>query len=316
MTDFRALVHTPAELSQEYLEWAEKMQTAQGLPFGIPAVDRVVIPMRPGELVSFVARPGHCKTSIMAFLAIQEARRIVQRGTQEAVVYCTWEQAAEELEAYFQADGEYSVSDIAWGRVDLDRLREKAVKRANFPIWIVGHGIGRAGEQSPRMTPLAVLKAVETMQSDFGVKPSLLLFDYIQAIPTERAKDRVQQVTEMPIRIKELALRLGAPAVAGVQAARTVDERKIKIPEMREAQWASSIEQTCDKVFALWRPWQTEQPGDTIELYDGGQYEVTEWLFVMRLLKQRGEKGRHTWALYFEPHLVKLAEMETEMLEF
>lgn len=317
-TDFRILVHTPAELGNEYLAWAEAIQRKPGLSFGIPAIDKIVIPVRPGELVSFIARPGHGKTSLMAFLARQEAERIMARGKngEEAVVYCTWEQSAEELEAFFQSDDDFSISDVAWGRVDLDRIKQKAVKRASLPIWVVGHGIGRANQLAPRMTPEAVLKAIETMQADFGVKPTLLLFDYIQIIPTERARDRIQQVTEMPILIKELALRLGAPAVAGVQAGRDVDGRAIKLPEMRDAQWASSIEQTSDKVFSLWRPWQTEQPSQMIELLDGMRAEVTEWLFVMRLLKQRGERGRHTWALYFEPHRLRLAEMETNEMLF
>lgn len=309
---FRTLVHTPAELGLEYLEWAENIQASPGLIFGLPSIDKVVIPIRRGELVFFIARPGHCKTSLLAFFAKQEADRITADKKQEmqAVVYCTWEQSAEELEAFFQADGEYSASDVAWGRVDLDRVRSKAVKRANLPIWIIGHGIGRAGEKTPRMTPNAVIEAVGTMKSDFGIEPRLMLFDYIQIIPTERATDRVQQVTELPILIKELALRLGVPALVGVQASRDVDKRNIKLPEMFDAQWASSIEQTGDKVLSLWRPWQTEQPGQLIEV-DGRAIEVTEWLILMRLLKQRGERGRHTWALYFEPHRMKLAEMET-----
>jgi hypothetical protein len=245
-------------------------------------------------------------------LAKREATRIVARNAteSEAVVYITWEQSAEELECFFQADGEYSASDIAWGRVDLDTIRHKAIKRATIPIWVIGHGIARADQQTPRMTPNVVLGAIETMQADFGVRPTLMIFDYIQLIPTEQAKDRVQQVTEMPIKIKELALRVGAPAVAGVQAARAVDGRREKIPEIRDAQWASSIEQTSDKVFGLWRPWQTEEPDDVIELGDS-RYQTNEWLLILRLLKQRGDRGRHTWAMYFQPQYMKLALLET-----
>ena len=309
--DYRTLVHTPAELATEYVAWAEYIQTHPGVQFGMPPIDKRVIPMRPGDLVSIIARPGHGKTSLMAYLARTHAQQLqAQNGAgKQVIVYVTWEQSAEELTAFFAADGQYSVSDIAWGRVDLELIRRQAVKRASVPIWVIGHGIGRAGEKMPRMTPDVVLSAIETMQADFDVRPALMLFDYMQLIPVHRVGDRVQQVTEVPIRIKELALRVGAPAVVGVQASRAVDERNIKLPEMKDAQWASSIEQTSDKVFGLWRPSQTEPDGTCFELNDQ-TYTVNERLFIIRLLKQRGDRGRYTWAMYFEPEFLRLAELE------
>ena len=317
-TDFRILVHTPAELATQYVAWAEHIQADPGIKFGVDTIDRRVIPMRAGELISLIARPGHGKTSLLAYFAREHAKQIVERGAQEqeAVVYITYEQSAEELEAFFQADGEHSISDIAWGRADLDKIKRQAVKRAGIPIWVIGHGIGRANRKAPRMTPEAVLSAIETMEDDFGVKPVLILFDYMQLIPVPGYRDRIQQVTEVPIRVKELALRVGCPAIVGVQARREVDDRTEKIPEMRDAQWASSIEQTSDKIFGLWRPCRTEEAGCTLSI-EGvvGIYPVNERLLVVRLLKQRGEAGRFTWAMFFAPEYLKLAEMEMRKVE-
>jgi replicative DNA helicase len=312
--DYKNLIHTPADLGAEYLAWAEKIRSDPGIQFGVSAIDRVVIPMRAGELISLIARPAHGKTSLLAYFARIEAQRIIAREMeqQEAVVYVTWEQSAEELEAFFQADGEHSISDIAWGRADLDVIRRQAVKRAGVPIWVIGHGIGRAGKRSPRMTPEIVLDAIEGMALEFhGVKPTLVIFDYMQLIPVPGFRDRVQQVTEVPICIKELALRIGCPAIVGVQARREVDDRAIKIPEMRDAQWASSIEQTSDKVFGLWRPCVTETHGDIIDI-GTDKYTVNDRLLIIRMLKQRGDRGRHTWGMYFAPEYLKLAEMETK----
>jgi len=310
--DYRNLVHTPAELGAEYLAWAEKIKADPGIKFGVPAIDKVVIPMRAGELISVIARPGHGKTSLLAYFTRIEAKRIKARGMEkkEAVVYVTWEQSAEELEAFFQADGTHSISDIAWGRADLDAIKRSSIKRAGVPIWVIGHGIGRAGRKVPRMTPEIVLGAIESMEADFGVKPTLMLFDYMQLVPIPGMNDRVQRVTEVPIRVKELALRIGCPAVVGVQARREVDDRNVKIPEMRDAQWASSIEQTSDKVFGLWRPCQTEENGSLVEIEGAGEYVVNDRLMIIRMLKQRGDKGRHTWGMYFAPEFLKLAEME------
>ena len=318
MTDqaARRLIHTPAEMMSGFMDYAERAQTDPGIPFGVRGVDSKMIPMRPGQLVCILGRPGDGKTSILAYLAKQEADRILARGmeTEEAVVYVTWEQAAEELTAFFLAGTDYSVSDVAWGRVKLDLLRRQVAKGARTPIWIIGHGIARAGEKVPRMTPDVVLQAIESMREDFGVRPTLMLFDYLQLIPIPNARERVQQVTEAPIRIKEVALRVGAPAVAGVQASRDVDNRAEKLAEIRDAQWASSIEQTADKVFSLWRPARTEPPGKFIETESGQRLEVTEQLLLIRMLKQRMDRARFTWKMHFDPVYLRLAELETRWL--
>ena len=109
-------------------------------------------------------------------------------------------------------------------------------------------------------------------------------------------------------------MRVGCPAILAVQASREVDKRQEKIPTLTDAQWASSIEQTCDKVFGLWRPWQTEEHDAVIEIEDQS-FQVTETLLIMRMLKQRFESGRWTWGLHFAPQYLKLAEMEKRIIE-
>jgi replicative DNA helicase len=320
--DYSTLVHTPAELSEAYVAWATHMQDTPGVRWGIPAIDRHVIPMHPGDLTCLIGRPGSGKTSLLAYLAKTQAARIREAGNakREAVVYVTWESSAEEITNFLLTDGTYSVSDVAWGGVDLDDVKRKAISLVQEPIWVIGHGIGRAGQAAVRMTPEVVYEAIQAMQAPpWNVKPTLLLFDYLQLIPSRSARERVQQVTEAPIRIKELAKMVGAPAVAAVQASREVDNRAIKLPEPRDAQWASSIEQTADKLFSLWRPAVTEgvktPGGQPVEVHmwnDPRPYEVTESLLFVLMCKQRFAPGRHWWPLYFDPAYLKLAEMERQ----
>jgi len=315
--DARDLVHTPAQMMSEFVRWSEQIQSEPGVQFGIPAIDRVLIPIRAGNLVSIIARPGHAKTSLLVYLARQEGLRILARGKEEeeCVVYTTWEQTSEELTAMLMACPGANLSDIVWGRADMDQINRMAVKGARMPVWIIGHGISRAGLKAPRMTPDLVLDAIESMREDFNIRPTLMLFDYLQLIPTLRAQDRVQQVTEMPIRIKELAMRIGAPAIAGVQASREVDSQQIKIPEARHAQWASSIEQTSDRILSLWRPALTEGANGVVQLGEQS-FQITENLLIIQMLKQRGDRGRYRWGMYFDPALMRLAELETREVRF
>lgn len=317
--DFRQLIHTPADLAVEHLNWARRNATLPGMSWGISSIDKYVIPMRPGDLTGIIARPGHGKSTLLAYLARTESKRIVERGANdtEAVVYVTWESSAEELENFFAADDTTSASDVAWGRADLDEITRKSVKRASVPIWVIGHGIGRATKNTPRMTVDVVYKAIESMQEDYGVKPVLVLMDYIQLIPVERATERTVQVTEAVIRAKELAQHVAVPITAAVQARREVDSYKQPIPEKADAQWASGIEQTVDKLFSLWRPCLSPGFENALIEIEGvpGSYDVKQTLLIMRMLKQRGEDGRRTWAMYFAPQYLRLCELELQNAE-
>ena len=310
----RLLVHTPAELAKGYVQYAEAIHENPGIPIGVKAIDDVVIPARPGNLVVFTSRPGHGKTSFLARWAKTEARRIMARGAadRECVIYVTLEQVAEEMEAFFQGgDGKYSITDFAWGRVDLDVIRKQSIARAGLPIWVIGHGIGRANQGAPRMFPETIMAAIESMREDFGVQPTLLCFDYMQLFPIREAKERVQQVTEAPIRIKEVASRVGAVAAVGAQARQEVDDYNEKIPTSRDAQWASSIHQTADKHFVFMRPAAYYPDGTLIEVEgEQGSLQVTPNLFIMRMLKQRFAPGLHQWLLHFDPALLRLEELD------
>ena len=317
---YRSLVHTPAELADEYVKWAENLQDAPGVSFGLESIDEVVIPFHPGDMIVVCGRPGHGKTSIMAYLARAEATRIQERDAvdREAIIYVTWEQVAEELESVFQQNAVYSASDLAWGKVKIEDVRKQVISRAGLPIWIVGESLARSGRRTPRMTTNIVFEAIASIAEDFnGVQPVLLLLDYIQLIPVQNARERIQQVSEAAHLVKELAKRVKCPIVVGAQARRDVDDRDWRVPGLRDVQWASAIEQTCDKFFGVWRPYITQprgRDGAVLPIKVAGKnFEVTENLLVLQLLKQRFEQGRHTWTLYFDPELLKLAEMERNL---
>lgn len=312
MKDYRELVHTPAQLAKAYVKWAEDRAQHPGIKWGIPSIDRVMIPMHPGELTTILGRPGHGKSSLLAYIARRQSEIINEAGkTNElCVLYVTWENTIEELTNFLLADSDLSVTDVARGQVDLEQVREESIKLVESAIFVIGRGIGRMGTQGIRMTPDVVYGAIESMEADFGVKPVVMLFDYLQLIPSKTHTERMEQVTEAPIRIKELATTVGAPAIAAVQANRKVDNYTIKLPEKQDAQWSSAIEQTSDKMFALWRPALTEDQ-EFVELWDGKRYAVNEKLMIIRMLKQRFGPGRDTWAMYFDPAYLKLAELET-----
>lgn len=304
-------VHSPADLSQSYVNWAERLQTDPGITYGC-VMDKHIIPLHPGDLMAVVARPGHGKSSWMAYMAKRAADDIVKRGaTDEVVVYVTWEQSAEEIEAYFQSAGNYSSTDMAWGKIEMSKVRQTAVKRGNLPIWVFGESKRHEGVKRPKMTIEYVYAAIESMYEDYGKRPVLLCLDYVQIMPVQAktAYDKTAQVDEAIRQAKELAIRMGLPIIIGVQAGRKVDEYRMQIPTMADAQWSSSIEQVADKQIALWRPIKTRPVEEMPTINVGGvEYHNNEDLCVIRLLKQRFGIGFGIWAVNFKPQTLELTD--------
>jgi replicative DNA helicase len=309
----RFFLHTPADANQAYIYWAEQLATAPGIAYGC-VLDKHLIPLHPGDLMAVVARPGHGKSSFMAYMAKREAAQIVRRNTQdkEAVVYVSWEQPIEEIEAFFQSGADYNSSDMAWGRVSMEVIKRKAVQRASLPIWTIGHSLRHANMKKPTMTVDVVYEAIESMYREYGVRPTLVCLDYLQIVKTNKGGDRLVQVTEATYAAKELAMTVGAPIIAGVQAGRKVDEYKKPVPTMSDAQWSSAIEQTADKQISLWRPSKTHDQNAHPSIEVGGiNYMNDEDLMVVKLLKQRFERGYGVWAIRFKPHTLQVWDYET-----
>lgn len=307
----RLFLHSPADAAQSYVQWAEKLKEEPGITYGC-ILDKFLIPLHPGDLMAVVARPGHGKSSWMAYMARKTAQDIVDRGAEdEVVIYASWEQPVEEIEAFFESGDTYSSTDMAWGRVPLDVIKRKAVKRGGLPIWYIGKSLRHAHVKKPPMYIDTVYEAIGAMRYEYGLKPALICLDYIQKIPVHKGYKRYEQVTEAVFDTKNLLMDIGAPGIAGVQARREVDSYGDQIPTMSDAQHSSAIEQEADKQIGIWRPIKTHDPEKHKYIEVGGhEIKNTESLFVIRLLKQRFERGYGTFAVNFIPETLEVYDYD------
>ena len=111
--EIRGLFHKPDQLSAQYVQFIESIRKGGNVDWGVPAMDTYgkIVPMRPGEVAGIIGRPGHGKSSIAAYLAKHNANKIIAEGrtNEECIVFVTYEQSVEELEAFFQAGEDYSL---------------------------------------------------------------------------------------------------------------------------------------------------------------------------------------------------------------
>jgi replicative DNA helicase len=303
-TDF---LHAPDKRIANFVRWYEGRRNGAGLTWDVPAIDKKVIPMHAGDLIGIMGRPGHGKTSLLAFLAKRAAMQLEQqRNDKECVVFVAWEGTAEEIEAYMMADDTLSLSDLAWARLPTEDVIRLSAKNAGLPLYVIAHSIFE--ETASRMTPETVFDKVQRIEEQTGRRPRMIALDYIQIMELDDFyTDRTPRIIEATIRAKEMAKRLAVPVVMGVQANRRVDDRNPPIPQQRDAEYTSAVEQNCDKLFGLWRPAKTHEIGTPVQM---GSYEhkVNETLLIMRLLKQRFESASGTWALQFDPSQMLLGE--------
>lgn len=314
------IVYTPPQVGNLVLNTiAERKATpGAGVRLGIPLIDKQMLPLRPGELITITGRPSNYKSGLMSFWARKVARDLQQRETDDKkiVLYITWEMAIEELGLYdLSSSSGLSAAELAQGRctdIDFENLRIAAMQRAMSPLWLIGHSIERR-KKRPRLTLSNVAKALMWIEDEMGFKPEIIFLDYLQQMEPERFDNKGEVTRRMDIfenvhRCKDMALSLGCPVVLGVQAGRDVDNRIWKLPQMGDQMESSNIEHTADKMLSVWYPCRTEKKG--VLLPEDNSLLVDENLLIVGLMKQRLGPAGGWWGLYVDPMRNEIAELQ------
>jgi replicative DNA helicase len=91
------VVFSPQQASVLAVNSVEIRRKAQyaGIKTGIPDIDKDLLPMRGGELISVIAFTSNYKTGTMSFIA-KNACEQINSAEGEIVIYLSWEQSVEE----------------------------------------------------------------------------------------------------------------------------------------------------------------------------------------------------------------------------
>lgn len=335
-----SLFFSPSQAATYYVEWAKRSShTENDLDFGVPSLDKYILPLKNGWIRAIVARPGHGKTALAVYLARREAERLAQiPNNNKVVVYWTMDQQVEEIEAILQSGEGLSVNEIAWGKVDTAKIEQRVVGRESLPLWYIGSSeIDK--RKHPDMTYRNVLEAIASMRERHSVEPDMLVIDFLQKVPTAHHTDRWTQVREAALDGNDLTLSLNLKTIYCVQANRSVEKESDKIPGLSNADGSAAVEWVAHQQHGIWRPALTEKAtkvcpiraqhilkpgvcpvcggtGQVAVLKDvivGGHktdLNVTQNLFVLRNNKQRFSAAGQTFMLYADMGLVALTDME------
>ncbi|MBA2705844.1 MAG: AAA family ATPase [Blastocatellia bacterium] len=306
-----SLIYTGTEAATNWIKYAEYVRATPGLKFGVRRLDETILPLRRGKILAILARPGHGKSTLAAFLARKEAQEIAAEQRKENVFYVTLDQPIEEIETIINSDSGLTVSDIAWGRADIEAMRVRSLKRVRLPLDYVGKSAYEHRKNKP-FTFRNIFADIKTETERRGVKTSLIVLDYIQKFHVAEKERRQDEVTEAIFAARELCLELQCKMIVCVQASRESEKGEGKIPRSHHCQHASAIEQEADAILGLWRPVKTETTNEVQVTIEGKKqvYPIVPELMFMRLDKQRMGEAGIDYAVWLDPNLVRLAEME------
>lgn len=300
MHNAQAITFAPQDVSRLTIQEIERRSTAkgEGVRLYVDALDRIVNPMRPGELITILARPGNWKTSMGLWIARNEAKTIykaremgVSGAFGDAVVYVTWEIAVEEAGLLDLSNNtKLDIAKIARGEISDEQwklLKGGAARRAGFPLWVMGYSLENRKEM-PTLRLSDVQDALIWMEDDLKIKADLVVLDYLQAMSQDQnnRQQRRQQIDNDLKDCKGLSRNVGAPVVLQVQAKREVDEREYKVPLQGDGHESSGIEHWSDKIIPLMYPRKYYQPGASVEIA-GQQFICDTDVLVVSVEKQR-----------------------------
>lgn len=315
------LVFTPLEASNATEEYIKELRAndGDGMPLYIKSLDysakdhKGFLPVKRGEIITVLGRPGNGKTGFMLRWARKRAADLVSRGIMDSnVIYVSLEQLVEELRLFqVAAEEEFSASDMADAKLS-DEQWEMIGKRVKslqtVPLWFVGKSMRRRKDKMKldEQALRAALESIEVWQGD-NIKTQIdsVFIDYLQRFRSD-GKEWVQFYGDLVNGLKDMAGDFATRFVVGVQARREVDERSVPIPQMEDGQWTSSIEQQSDGMISVTRPSHYKEEG---QLFDGVKVEGHCQMVVSVLKRKLGPEQFKQW-VFFQPEYNKLDLLE------
>lgn len=314
----KSLVFTPIEASNATEEYVNEIQSGDGdgMPLYIPSMEysakdkKGFLPVKRGELIAVLGRPGNCKTGFMFRWARERAKYLQSIGSKEVVLYWTMEQMVEELRLFHVAaeDG-ISASDMASGQVeDWGAVKKSLRGMHTTPLWLAGKSRKRRREKVKlnEQSFYDTLQSVEKWQGDNLIQGVDSVFcDYLQRYRAGN-QDWTQFYGDMVNAHKEIAGDFSTRVILGVQARREVDKYPIPIPQMDDGQWTSGIEQQADGMITLTRP--SHYRAQNAE-FDGVIVKGHAQLVVSVVKRKLGPENFKQW-VSFSPEYNRLDELE------
>ncbi|PIZ32019.1 MAG: replicative DNA helicase [Alphaproteobacteria bacterium CG_4_10_14_0_8_um_filter_53_9] len=221
-----------------------------GVTSGFADIDSLIGGWQKSDLVILAARPSMGKTALALNLAEHAARKKLEGGSNGAAVgVFSLEMGADQLAARLLSSragvSAHQLSNGQLSSADFTRITAAANDLAELPLYI---------DDTPNLSINALRSRARRMKRQYGI--GFLIVDYLQLMQgTGKYGDgnRVQEVSEISMGLKQIARELQIPVIALSQLSRAVESRDNKRPQLSDLRESGSIEQDADLVVFLYR---------------------------------------------------------------
>jgi replicative DNA helicase len=250
-----------------------------GIPTPYADLNRMIIGMKPGEMIVLAARPSIGKTS----LALNFIRYVALKGDRgRPIAFFSLEMTAEQITRRLLCT-ESGIPESAFfdgsfkSKSDMSRLTRAVSSLQKANIFIDPTGGLTISELSAKARRLKALNNIE-----------LIVIDYLQLMKVGgRIESRQQEVAEISSGIKKLAKDLGVPVLVLAQLNREVEKgaSKASRPKLSHLRESGAIEQDADVVAFLHR-----DRDETKDLSKEAQREGVESMLIVEK-NRNGQTG-------------------------
>lgn len=239
---------------------------------GLLSLDSIVPGFFPGELILLGGRPSMGKTAVALTFALNAAR--AGHGVCIASLEMTPESMAMRAISEATANAARSVTYKQMRTGDMDEAQMRAVMAGaktveTLPIHFLPTSYRDIG---------ALLAGVKQAKAKMGGNLRLVVVDYLQLLRAS-GKSRYEEITEISIALKAMALQVGVPVLALSQLSRNLESREDKRPVLSDLRESGQLEQDADAVMFCYRDeyyLERERPDENeIEDYAAWQDAMT-----------------------------------------
>jgi len=253
---------------------------------GLKGLDDMIGGFSPGDFVLIGGRPSMGKTALALSIALGSAR------DGNGVVISSLEMTPDSLalralsEATAHAGNGVAYSDAKRGLIgsqQVPHLLSAAESIKDLPIKIIPSDVREIGAL------YAAVKRSKRLMDDKGQKLGMVIVDYLQLLRSSKAQ-RFEQITEISIALKGLAMQLEVPVVALSQLSRQIEGRDNKRPVMSDLRESGQLEQDADVIMFCYRDeYYLEREKPEFTKPNGDYDEEAEADFRAALLAAKGK---------------------------
>ncbi|MBN2100281.1 replicative DNA helicase [Candidatus Dojkabacteria bacterium] len=233
------------ELLKDAYERAEtidqKKDKLTGVPSGFKVLDNILGGFQPSDMVVLAARPSVGKTALA--LDIARHASVVEK---KKIAFFSLEMSDMQLmDRMLGMQARVPFWDMKMGKLKdeaFERIADAMGQLAEAEIFI---------DDKPGQSVMEVRTKARRLQLEQGV--DLVVVDYMQLMHSRNLENRVQEVSEISMGMKNLARELKVPVLVLSQLSRAVEQRADRIPQLSDLRESGSIEQDADVVVFLHR---------------------------------------------------------------